>query len=135
MSDFVIIKHNAIKAGLHYDLRFEISQNKFESFAVPKGIPLKAGKRVAAIKTTIHSRKEAFFTGEIPKGEYGGGNLSFFDKGTCEIIKNTKNVIKIKFSGNKVKGLYYLLNVNTFNKSKFKKKSSDKVFMLFKSKS
>jgi len=60
------MKHQAKRAGLHYDLRFKMPNSKdWASFAVPKGIPTTPGKKVLAIKTTTHSEKEALLTGVI----------------------------------------------------------------------
>jgi bifunctional non-homologous end joining protein LigD len=126
-SKFVLIKHDAIKAGLHYDLRFQIPGKKsFDSFAISKGIPLESGNKVIAIRTTIHTEKEAFFTGEIQKGFYGGGTLTEWDSGNVNVIKYKPNHIILDFiNGKKVKGIYHMIHFS---------KMPDKMFILFKSK-
>jgi len=109
-SQFVIMQHNARKAGLHFDLRFEIpNSNMWASFAVPKGIPKEVGKKVLAIRTTDHTRKEALFTGRIKDG-YGAGILKEWDGGGCAIFKYSKSHISIKFTGKKITGIYHFIS-------------------------
>ena len=129
MAKFVVIEHKAIKAGLHYDLRFEIPKsNKWASFAVRKGVPLSPGKKVLAVKTKDHSRKEALFTGTIKAGEYGAGNLKKWDSGSCIILKYSSTSMTIDFKGSKVKGIYHFVSTGVIDKD-FKKPT----YMLFKS--
>lgn len=129
-SQFIVVEHKAKKAGLHFDLRFKMpkSQN-WASFAVRKGVPLKPGVRVLAVKTHDHSKKEALMTGKIESG-YGAGTLKKWDGGSCDILKYTSSNIAIDFKGSKVKGLYYLINTGVMDKSKYKKSQ----YMLFKGK-
>jgi bifunctional non-homologous end joining protein LigD len=88
---FVIHDHKAKRAGYHQDLRFEdpIKKNHWHSFAVPKTVPLAPGKKVLAIKTHIHTKDQALFKGDIPAGEYGGGNIELFDQGIAKLEKFT----------------------------------------------
>jgi len=128
-SYFVVVEHKAIKAGLHYDLRFKLpSSNKWASFAVRKGVPLSPGKKVLAVKTKDHSREEALFTGTIKTGEYGAGTLKKWDGGSCIILKYSKTSMTIDFKGSKVKGIYHFVSTGVIDKD-FKKPT----FMLFKS--
>jgi len=110
-SKFIILQHKAKKAGLHYDLRFKIPDSKdWDSFALRKGTP-KGNEKVLAVRTTIHSEKEALFTGEIKLG-YGAGTLSKDDYGLCDILKyEPGNHIKIRFNGSKLKGIYHFINM------------------------
>jgi len=110
-SKFVLIQHKAKKAGLHYDLRFEIPESKnWDSFALRKGIP-KGDEKVLAIGTKLHSEKEAKFTGEIKSG-YGAGFLTKDDSGSCDILVYEPNKkITIRFNGNKLNGIYYFINL------------------------
>lgn len=128
-SKFVIMKHEAKKAGLHFDLRFRIPNSKdWDSYAVRKGVPEEIGKKVLAIKTTIHSEKEALFIGNIPEGEYGGGKLTLWDVGPCTIIKYEKNHIVINFNGSKIKGIYHFISTIVVDKT------NGKTYFLFKGK-
>lgn len=128
-SKFVVMKHEAKRAGLHYDLRFVMPKSKmWASFAVRKGVPTEPGKKVLAVKTHDHTEKEAMMLGIIDDG-YGAGKLSLFDKGDCIIIKYSSGHIVINFKGRKVKGLYHMVSTGVIDKD-FKKQT----YMLFKSK-
>lgn len=129
-SQFIVVEHKAKKAGTHFDLRFEIPKSKnWASFAVRKGVPLKPGVRVLAIKTHDHSKKEALFIGTIESG-YGAGTLKKWDGGSCTILKYSSANMAIDFKGSKIYGIYYLINTGVMDKSKYKKSQ----YMLFKGK-
>lgn len=131
-SKFVVIEHRAKKAGLHYDLRFKKpTGKKWASFAVPKGIPLKVGQKVLAIRTNDHSEKDATFTGSLEKG-YGAGIFKRHDGGSCIIEKFSDNHIAVNFKGSKMKGLYHL--VSTVVVGRKKRTTKEKTFFLFKGK-
>lgn len=129
-SQFVIMKHEAKRAGLHYDLRFKMpNSNLWASFAVRKGVPTSPGQKVLAIRTHDHTQEEALFVGEIKEG-YGAGKLTKWDGGSCDIIKYGTGNIRIDFKGSKVKGLYHFISTGVMNKKDFKKQQ----YMLFKGK-
>lgn len=128
-SHFVVIKHEAKRAGLHYDLRFKIpTSNMWASFAVRKGVPTSPGQKVLAVRTHDHTRDEALFTGKIETG-YGTGKLTKFDGGSCVIIKYGTGHIVLDLKGSKLKGIYHLVSTGVIDKD-FKSKS----YMLFKGK-
>lgn len=128
-SKFVIMEHQANKAGLHFDLRFKMpNSNNWDSFAVRKGVPTLPGKKVLAVRTTVHSEREALLTGKIEQG-YGAGILKKWDEGSCDILKYTDKHIILDLKGRKVKGVYHMINTGFVDK-KFDKKS----YMLFKGK-
>ena len=127
-SHFIIVRHDAKKARLHYDLRFRMPNSKnWASFAVRKGVPTEAGKKVLAVRTHDHTEKEALFLGIIKSG-YGAGKLTKFDDGSCVIHKYKSSHIIVEFKGKKVKGVYHLINTGIFNRKDYKKQQ----FMLFK---
>lgn len=110
-SEFVIVKHEAKRAGLHYDFRFRKPQSKkWDSFAVRKGVPAKTGEKVLAVKTTEHTEKEARLTGVLASG-YGAGKFTMQDEGSCEILKYSDRHISIKLNGKKFKGVYHLFEI------------------------
>ena len=131
MSKFVLDRHDAIKRGLHFDLRYTKPNSKnWDSFSMNEFPPLEPGKRIYIVKTTEHSEKNALFTGEIKSG-YGAGKITREDFGDCEILKYSNVHIVIEFKGKKIKGLYHLINTATFGKSKNYYK---KVYAFFKGK-
>lgn len=110
-SKFVLMKHQAKKAGIHYDLRFKMPGKKdWDSYAIPKGPPTGSEKRMV-IRTTIHSEEEALFTGKIEIG-YGAGIITKEDSGSCDILRYEpgKHIV-IKFNGSKLKGTFHFINM------------------------
>ena len=88
-------KHDAYRAGLHYDYRVVIGDKAY-SWATKKQLP-DPGKSIILHEQPIHDRDYALSKKVvIPKGQYGGGTtvLEFASKGRAE-IEQDKYVIKL----------------------------------------
>lgn len=120
---FVVQKHQA--SHLHYDFRLELPDKidgkeiVLKSWAVPKGIPEKAGVKRLAIQTEDHVVEYLNFHGIVPEGQYGAGKVEIFDKGKFKLQERTKNSLKFILQGRKLKGSYSLFHPPTFEKDQW----------------
>jgi len=108
---FVIQKHAASR--LHYDFRLELD-GTLKSWAVPKGVPYAKGEKRLAMRVEDHPVSYIDFEGTIPQGQYGGGTVMVWDRGTFEILgKNelAKGKLHVVLHGNKLEGEWYLVQM------------------------
>ena len=114
---FVIQKHAA--SHLHYDLRLELD-GVMKSWAVPKGPSLDPTQRRLAVEVEDHPMEYNTFEGTIPAGEYGGGTVMLWDRGTYEPDDGSvdsvrrgyeRGDIKIMFHGDRLRGSFALVRM------------------------
>ena len=104
---FVIQRHDARR--LHYDLRLE-RDGALASWAVPKGLPMRAGERHLAVHVEDHPLDYATFEGVIPQGEYGAGTVEIWDRGTYEVIEEKRGGgLTFRLDGERAQGVWTLV--------------------------
>ncbi|MFL6183774.1 MAG: non-homologous end-joining DNA ligase [Actinomycetes bacterium] len=103
---FTIQQHHARR--LHHDVRFE-RDGVLVSFAVPKRLPEEPGVRHLAVNTEDHPLDYLTFSGTIPAGEYGGGEVRLFDLGSYEPLEVADGKLTVRLHGTRYKGAEYHL--------------------------
>jgi bifunctional non-homologous end joining protein LigD len=104
---FVIQRHDARR--LHYDLRLE-RDGALASWAVPKGLPVRAGERHLAVHVEDHPLDYGTFAGEIPKGQYGAGTVEIWDHGTYELLEEKRDGgLTFRLDGARAQGVWTLV--------------------------
>jgi bifunctional non-homologous end joining protein LigD len=105
---FVVQEHHARR--LHWDLRLE-HDGVAVSWAVPNGIPQTPKENRLAVHTEDHPLEYLEWEGEIPKGEYGAGTMSVWDRGTYEVHKWEERKVEVTFHGERLHGRYGLFPI------------------------
>ena len=111
---FVIQKHAASR--LHYDFRLEMD-GTLKSWAVPKGVPFEKGEKHLAVEVEDHPVSYINFEGTIPKGEYGGGTVMVWDRGSYESLSEhpskdlSSGKLHFVLHGEKLEGEWYLVRL------------------------
>ena len=119
---FVIQKHAA--SHLHFDLRLELDA-VMKSWAVPKGPSMDPSVKRLAMQVEDHPIDYNTFEGTIPKGEYGGGTVMLWDRGTYssdtatspdeeeDVLREQlrKGDLKITFHGERLHGSFALIRM------------------------
>jgi bifunctional non-homologous end joining protein LigD len=111
---YVIQKHAARR--LHYDFRLELN-GVMLSWAVPKGPSLDPGEKRLAVRTEDHPLDYNEFEGIIPAGEYGGGTVLIWDRGTWTpedpdpAKALAKGALKFRLDGEKLHGRWALIKL------------------------
>ena len=102
---FVIQEHHARR--LHWDFRLE-RDGVLVSWALPKGVPYDPAVNHLAVHTEDHPLEYGRFEGQIPRGEYGAGEVTIWDHGTYETLKWAPSEVKVLLYGQRVTGGYVL---------------------------
>lgn len=111
---FIVQKHDATR--LHYDFRLEVD-GVLKSWAVTKGPSANPDDKRLAVRTEDHPMAYADFEGVIPKGEYGGGSVMLWDRGTWAPVagKSAKDLGKghlhFTLDGERMKGEWLLVRM------------------------
>jgi bifunctional non-homologous end joining protein LigD len=110
---YVIQKHAARR--LHYDLRLELD-GVLKSWAVTRGPSLVAGEKRLAVEVEDHPLDYGDFEGTIPKGEYGGGTVIVWDRGSWRPVGDphrglAKGHLEFELHGDKLAGRWHLIRM------------------------
>ncbi|QCB41742.1 DNA ligase D [Sphingomonas sp. PAMC26645] len=120
-NSFMVQKHDATR--LHWDFRLEID-GVLKSWAVTRGPSLDPNEKRLAVRTEDHPLSYATFEGTIPAGEYGGGTVMLWDRGTWSPImgKSAKDLDKghlhFVLDGERMKGEWLLIRLKPRAKEK-----------------
>ena len=102
---FVVQEHHARR--LHWDFRLE-RDGVLVSWALPKGVPDDPAANHLAVRTEDHPLEYAGFAGEIPRGEYGAGTVTIWDRGSYDTLKWDDREVKVTLHGERLTGGYVL---------------------------
>ncbi|KPP92192.1 DNA ligase D [Erythrobacter sp. HL-111] len=118
---FIVQKHDASR--LHWDLRLELD-GVLKSWAVTKGPSLDPATKRLAVRTEDHPLSYAAFEGTIPRGEYGGGTVMLWDRGTWAPVPGKKasdierGHLHFRLEGERMKGEWLLVRLKPRGKEK-----------------
>ena len=119
---FCVQRHDATR--LHYDFRLEID-GVLKSWAVPKGPTLDPAVKVFAAHVEDHPLKYGDFEGNIPAGNYGGGSVMLWDRGTFDVLGDVaaeaqlaRGDLKFRLHGEKLKGDFAIVHMKARPKGK-----------------
>jgi bifunctional non-homologous end joining protein LigD len=110
---YVIQKHAATR--LHYDLRLEL-EGVMKSWAVTRGPSLVPGEKRLAVQVEDHPVEYNKFEGTIPKGQYGGGTVMIWDRGSWSPEGDPhygldKGHLEFTLDGEKLHGGWHLVRI------------------------
>ncbi|MDF8334306.1 DNA ligase D [Novosphingobium cyanobacteriorum] len=111
---FIVQKHDATR--LHWDFRLEVD-GVLKSWAVTRGPSPDPDDKRLAVHTEDHPLSYADFEGTIPEGEYGGGTVMLWDRGTWAPVpgKSAKDLAKghlhFTLEGERMKGEWIILRL------------------------
>jgi bifunctional non-homologous end joining protein LigD len=111
-STFVVQEHHA--RALHWDFRLE-RDGVLVSWAVPKGLPPDPKVNHLAVQTEDHPLEYASYEGTIAAGEYGGGEVRIWDRGTYVVEKWSDREVMVIISGERVSGRFVLFRTKGKN--------------------
>lgn len=114
---FVVQLHRARRR--HYDFRLEVD-GVLASWAMPKGPSLDPSVRSLAVHVEDHPLEYREFEGVIPAGQYGGGDVIVWDRGTWVPARTddpagaiAAGELHFDISGEKLRGRFALVRTRT----------------------
>jgi len=111
---FVIQRHAATR--LHYDLRLELN-GVYRSWAVTKTPSLDPAVKRLAVEVEDHPIEYGTFEGTIPRGQYGGGTVQLWDRGSWQPLGDDPardlrdGHLKFDMQGERMKGHWALVRM------------------------
>ncbi len=120
-NSFVVQKHDASR--LHWDFRLEVD-GVLKSWAVTRGPSLDPAQKRLAVRTEDHPLSYGSFEGTIPAGEYGGGTVMLWDRGTWAPVKGKsardleKGHLHFVLDGERMKGEWLLIRLKPRGREK-----------------
>jgi bifunctional non-homologous end joining protein LigD len=118
------VLHEHFSRHHHFDLRLE-RDGVLVSWAVPRGLPEKAGERRLAIAVEDHPLDYIGFEGSISDGDHGAGEVKIADTGPYESLAWTADRIEVFLRGARISGKFVLIRF---------KKAGDKEWLIFRAK-
>jgi len=78
------------------------------SWAIPKNLPLRKGKPHLAVHVEDHPFEYGSFSGTIPAGNYGAGEVRIFDRGTYELLEQAPGKLTFRLVGRRLQGVWHM---------------------------
>jgi bifunctional non-homologous end joining protein LigD len=134
---FVVQKHAARQ--LHYDFRLELD-GVLKSWSIPKGPSFDPAAKRLAVAVEDHPIDYGGFEGVIPPGQYGGGTVLLWDRGTWNPVINPEapaqalaaGHLKFELLGEKLRGRWALVRLKPRSRAAGGHGTDDRSWLLVK---